>query len=90
MENIGISRPAHVFSASMGLAECLSHQAAACLGKARQMATTPQCRHLVHTWGSPADSLHPLTEETHQGLDKSLAEASWAQGHCVFSRLLTC
>ena len=65
----------------LGLADCLSHlrQLLVREGKTDGHSPPTQCRHLVHTWGSPADTLHPLTEETHQGLDKSLEE--WLHGN---------
>ena len=78
----GISRPAHFFSASiLGLAEHLSplRQLLAHKGKTDSHPPLAQYEHLVHTWGSPSGTLHPLIQKTHQGFGKSLAE--WLHGH---------
>ena len=78
----GISRPAHFFSASiLGLAEHLSplRQLLAREGKTDGRPPPAQYRHLLHTPGEVPQTLHPLTEKTHQRLDKSLTE--WLRGH---------
>ena len=82
MQKRGISHPAHFFSTSiLGLAEHLSplRHLLAREGKTDVHPPPAQCGHLVHTWGSPSGTLHPLIQKTHQGFGKSLAE--WLHGH---------